>query len=245
MPLKESDAFVLITYPLAEADKVVVLFTREFGKIRGVARGARRPKSGFGACLEPLSEIHASFFEKETRELVSLRRCELLMSPFEQGCSPEGELFLHHISELTDRFQPLAEPNDRVYRLIKVVMAAFRRGSDVTRLSTYFDLWTLRLSGFLGQWERCTRCQRPYGDEEIFLSSEATTFCQRCSPSSAGVIIAPSVRDLVGKIFRHDPLGWMKEDISSSAMQKIRHVTHQLITSILEHHLKTEIILIA
>lgn len=246
MPLRESDAFVLTTYPVGEADKIAAMYTREFGKIRAVARGARRPKSIFGASLEPLSEVHVSFFEKETRELVSLRRCELLMSPFECACTPEGELFLHHIGEVTDRFQPLSEPNERIYRLLKAVVEAFRSTADPNRLSAYFDVWMLKLSGFLGHWDRCLRCHRPYRErEEILVSADGATFCQKCPPPVQHLTIGGDVREAVEKISRLDPLGWMEQEVSPSAIQKIKQLARLLITNILEHHLRTEIIFVA
>lgn len=246
MPLKESDAFVLVTYPVGEADKVVVMFTREFGKIRAVARGARRPKSIFGASLEPLSEVHVSFFEKETRELVSLRQCELLMSSFNCACTPEGELFLHHIGEMTDRFQPLSEPNDRIYRLLKAIVEAFRSAPDLNRLTAYFDIWILRLSGFLGHWEKCLRCHRPYqAKEEILVGAEGTSFCRQCPPPAPHLAIGGDVREAIEKISRLDPLSWTKQEANPSTIQKIKQAAHFLITNILEHHLRTEIILVS
>ena len=80
MPLRESEAVVLRSYPLGEADRLVSLLSRSMGRIRGVARGARRPKSRFGSTLETLSHIQVWFYERETRELVRINQCELLES---------------------------------------------------------------------------------------------------------------------------------------------------------------------
>ena len=67
MPLLQSDAIILKTYPLAEADRIVCFFSRDHGKLRGVANGARRMKNRFGASLEPLAHSRIQFFEKENR----------------------------------------------------------------------------------------------------------------------------------------------------------------------------------
>ena len=80
MPARMSDSFILQTYPFREADLVVSFFTRDQGKLRGVARRARRPKSNFGAGLERLSHATVSYYQKENRELVSLNSCELTQS---------------------------------------------------------------------------------------------------------------------------------------------------------------------
>ncbi len=76
MPLYTADALVLRTYKLGESDRIVVFLTEDRGKKRGVAKGARRPKSKFVGALEPLTRVRVAYFEKERRELVGreLRR---------------------------------------------------------------------------------------------------------------------------------------------------------------------------
>ena len=80
MPLKESEAIVLRTFPLGEGDRLVSFLDRQSGRVRGVARGARLPKSRFGSTLEMLAYIRIWYFERETRELVRINQCELIES---------------------------------------------------------------------------------------------------------------------------------------------------------------------
>ena len=89
MPLLESDAIILKTYPLGEADRIVAFFSREHGKVRGVANGARKMKNRFGASLEPLTHARIQFFEKENRDLVRIQSAEILDSPMAlfAGCA--------------------------------------------------------------------------------------------------------------------------------------------------------------
>src|SRR5919202_3131551 len=82
MGLVETEAIVLHTHKLADADKIVVSMTEKAGLVRGVARGARRLKSRFGASLEPFTLINLTFFEKETRELVTIKSAEIVRSYF-------------------------------------------------------------------------------------------------------------------------------------------------------------------
>src|SRR5271156_2239611 len=82
MPARVSEAFVLQTWPFREGDLIVSFLSRDLGKLRGVARRARRPKSGFGSGLERLSHIRMSYFQRENRELVNLDSCELVHSQF-------------------------------------------------------------------------------------------------------------------------------------------------------------------
>ena len=81
MPLYTADALILRTYKLGEADRIVVFLTRDRGKKRGVAKGARRQRSRFVGALEPLTEVRVAYFESERRELVGLNYAETVRSP--------------------------------------------------------------------------------------------------------------------------------------------------------------------
>src|SRR5512141_2160411 len=102
MPAQVSETFVLRTYPFKEADLIVSFFTRDQGKLRGVARRARRPKGGFGAGLERLSEVRCSYFQRENRELVTLDNCELIRSQFDLSSNYEAGVALDFISEVAE-----------------------------------------------------------------------------------------------------------------------------------------------
>src|SRR5262249_4965831 len=78
MGLLQGEAVVLQTYPLSETDRIVVLYSRGYGKLRGVARGARRIKSSFSGRLEPFHWIEFSGYEKENAELVRIDKAELI-----------------------------------------------------------------------------------------------------------------------------------------------------------------------
>ena len=78
MPVRESEAIILRTYPLGEGDRLVSFLSRNEGRMRGVAAGARKPKSRVGASLEPLSYVRMWFYEKERRQLRRISQFELL-----------------------------------------------------------------------------------------------------------------------------------------------------------------------
>src|SRR5277367_2493526 len=82
MPARMSETFVLRTYPFREGDLIVSFLTRDAGKLRGVARRARRPKSPFGAGLERLSHVRMAYYQRENAELANLTGCELIQSQF-------------------------------------------------------------------------------------------------------------------------------------------------------------------
>ena len=149
MPVRESEAFVLRTYPYREADLIVSFLTRDQGKLRGVARRARRPKSPFGSGLERLSHVRMAYFQREGAELVNLDGCELIDSQFalqsDYGCAVALDFF----TEATEQLLPAQETNEKFFRLLRAVLDYLRSGGNMWAAVAYFSVWAVRLTGVL------------------------------------------------------------------------------------------------
>lgn len=160
MPLHSAEAFILRTYPLKESDKIVSFFTRDLGKVRGVARGARRPRSKYGSSLEPLTHVRVQFFARANRDLANLDHADLLQPSPQVPLAAAGGNLLHSLAvavmvEVADRMLPEHEANDAVFRLLMSVSPALRTASESAAWLpfTYFLYWMVRLGGFLPPWE--------------------------------------------------------------------------------------------
>ena len=164
MPLYTADALILRTYKLGEADRIVVFLTRDRGKKRGVAKGARRQRSKFAGALEPLTEVQVAYFEKENRELVGLNYAETLRSPLSMvgpasafavpasadkkaGLAADALGYVSYFAELLDEWAQDADADDRLYRLGASMLDALAAGAPVEPLARYFEYWLLRLQG--------------------------------------------------------------------------------------------------
>ena len=154
MPLYTADALILRTYKLGEADRIVVFLTRDRGKKRGVAKGARRQRSKFTGALEPLTEVQVAYFEKERRELVGLNYAEPVRSPMALTGPPNGGHYVpdtlgyvSYFAELLDEWAQVADADDRLYRLGASMLDALAAGAPVEPLARYFEYWLLRLQG--------------------------------------------------------------------------------------------------
>ncbi len=151
MPARVSETYVLRTYPFRESDLIVSFFTRDQGKLRGVARRARKPKSSFGSGLERLSLVNLSYSQRETRELVNLNSCDLLQSQFDLITDFDASVALDYVAEVSDHMLPPREPNERFFRLLTAVLDYLheRAPGAIWTAILYFSLWATRLSGFL------------------------------------------------------------------------------------------------
>jgi len=172
MPLKESEAIVLRTYPFRESDLLVTLFTRLEGKVRGVARAAKKSRRRFGGALEPLTHVKVTYEDRERQELVRLDACEVISSPLTSEVSYPRAVALGHVAELLDELSPDREANDAVFRLGLSVLAQLANDQFWLPI-TYFDLWMARLMGYLPDITGCLTCGRALNGSRAYFHALA------------------------------------------------------------------------
>jgi len=238
MPLKESEAIVLRTFPLGEGDRLVSFLDRHAGRVRGVARGARLPKSRFGSTLEVLAYIRIWYFERETRELVRINQCELIESFMDVQQDYSSAVGLALVSEITDSVLGEREAADAQFRLILLTARAIRAHGPSPVVLSYFCLWTARLGGWLGPLDRCSRCGRAMNLETAFHSSGfAELYCENCKDDWMKPISKEALS--VGKTALAGTLDrLLKENPPTGPMKEI--LSYAL--DILEHHIEKKLI---
>jgi len=201
MALKESEAIVLRTYPLREADLLVTLFTRLEGKVRGVARSAKKSKRRFGGALEPLTYVRASYEDRERQELARLDSCEVLESPLATEVSYPRAVALGHIAELLDELLPDREANDAIFRLAISVLGSLR-GPHVWMPVTYFELWITRLVGFLPEFSECLVCGKALNGHRAFFHALADGLMCADDKRLASSEMSAESRAIAAQMFR-------------------------------------------
>jgi DNA repair protein RecO (recombination protein O) len=182
MPLRESEAIILRSYALGEADRIVSFLSRSMGRIRGVAAGARRPKSRFGSTLERLSHIRIWFFERETRDLVRISQCEMIESFLDAFRDYASSIVLSLFSEISEAVLPEREASDANFRLILLAAQVVKRTGKPELPLAYFALWSVKLGGWLPPLDRCGRCSSELrADVPAFFSPRAQAIaCAKC-----------------------------------------------------------------
>jgi DNA repair protein RecO (recombination protein O) len=239
MPLKESEAIILRTYPLREADLLVTFFTRLEGKVRGVARSAKRSKRRFGGALEPLTYVRAYYADREGQELTRLDSCDVIESPLANEVSYPRAVALGHVAELLDELLPDREANDAVFRLTLSVLASLSV-ANVWMPVTYFELWLTRLMGFLPELSECIVCGQVLNGSRAFFHRLADgLMCQEDKRLASSEMSSDS-RSLAGQMFRApvESFGsttWSKaraSDLRRFLVQTLeRHIEKKLITA--------------
>jgi DNA repair protein RecO (recombination protein O) len=171
MPARETEAIILKTFALGEADRLVSFLGRTSGRMRGVAAGARRIKNRYGSTLELLAHVQLWYVERETRDLVRIQQAELLESFNKSQSDYELSTSLALVSETVELVLPEHEPSEPMFRLILLtVREVERRGNGILPLS-YFAFWTVRLAGWLPRFDVCADCGKPFGTKPAYQSA--------------------------------------------------------------------------
>lgn len=206
MAVLATDALVLRSYKTGETSRIVVLLTRERGKLRAVAKGARGPRSRYQSALETLSEVRATLYGRQGAELLRLGACELVRSAFPaRGRALEAGLALSYFAELLDAFAQEGEAEDAVYRLALVVLRAAEAGRPTAVLSRYLEAWLLRLHGLYPPLDACASCGRPLPTGALRYHGAARGFvCDDCGPAS-GPVLARGAWAFLEEAFRRAP----------------------------------------
>jgi DNA repair protein RecO (recombination protein O) len=180
------ESYVLETRELGEADLIVTLLACHHGKVRGVARSARRSRRRFGGALEPLTRVRASWVERDGRELHRLEVAECLRSFATMQAEPEVQAACAVIAEIARTFGHEGQGDANGFRLIGAVLEALEDGGRPRTLIRYFEYWTLRIHGLLPDLESCAFCGSVLDSAcRTWVVSGRGLRCASCRPDPA------------------------------------------------------------
>jgi DNA repair protein RecO (recombination protein O) len=224
MALIETESLVIKSYNLAEADRIVVFLTRDQGVVRGVAKGAKRLKSKFGSSLEPYSIVRLEYFQKDAVELVSIQKAELVQSYFASAANPEFLQKFSYLGDLLISFSPPHDPNETLYRMVRAALeTAAADDLSLAAVSVYFELWLLRLAGYMPDWSKCDECGRMFDDVETSnLRGNNHLICSRCT-RSAGRSMDGATRTIAMSARRRSPGEFV--ELASGNKESLHHLS--------------------
>lgn len=239
MAIVESESLILKSYTLSEADKIVVFLTQNHGLVKGVAKGAKRLKSRFGGSLEPFSIVNLTFYQKEERELVSISNIELQKSYFSEAARPEFLQKFSYLTELLLEFAPPSEPNERLYRMARVCLeTASKEPNSLEIIALYFELWVLRLAGYLPNWKNCDVCLRDLAlNESMNLQINFHLLCTNCQKNKPRVLVSPIERHIFLLAQNISPTKFVESTLDK--LEEVRGIS-QILKRIISHILGRE-----
>jgi DNA repair protein RecO (recombination protein O) len=237
MALFETEALILRSYNLAEADKIVVCLSRSAGLIRGVAKGCRKLKNRFGAALEPFTLVNLTYYEKENQELVSFRQVEILKSRFNLSSNAALLTGFSYMGDLLIDFSPPHQANDNLFRMaIACFEAVSETPEDLDAVLRYFEVWLLKLEGFLPDLRTCANCNKAFVDGgAVYLGSDLSLRCSQCS-SGRGGAVSKRLHAHLRTAEKLSPAKFAEDarEVSKETKREMAELTFQIIGRVLE-----------
>jgi DNA repair protein RecO (recombination protein O) len=238
MSVLTSEAVVLRTWPVHESDLIVSFFTRDYGRMKGVAKAALKSRKRFGGALEPMTMARAWFAERPRQELVRLDQLEIVRSPMAAPVDPVRLTALSFYAELLDEVLPEHDPQETVFRLLVSVLEQTTVEQSWMPL-TYFSLWMTRLIGLLPDIAHCTACGETLQAAEISFSSyHDGLFCAAHRNGSGNVLSADSWQ-LAQRMLRAPASAFAGETWPRRRGTDLRRFALQSLERHLERKLKT------
>jgi len=243
MSVLTSEAVVLRTWPVHESDLLVSFFTRDYGRLKGMAKAALKSRKRFGGALEPMTLARAWFAERPRQELVRLDQLEILRSPLSTTVDQARMAVLSFYAEVIDEALPERDPQATVFRLLASVLEQTSAvESEVVQpwmALTYFSLWMTRLMGLLPDIGHCMTCGDSLAAGEVRFNAYADgLFCGLHGNGSGSALSADSWQ-LAQRMLRAPVASFAGESWPRKRGQDLRRFTVQTLERHLERKLKT------
>jgi DNA repair protein RecO (recombination protein O) len=239
MALITAEALILDVMDLHDRDRIVTFLTREHGKKKGVAKGARVKHSRFGGQLQPLAKAQVTWFEKEGRDLGRISSVELVRTAHPLQTDLEGILLGSYLADHLLEFAQEGEASDHLYRLLDTTVQALLAGVDRDLAARYFEAWVLRLTGIFPAPQDCPSCGSPYPPEGAVLPrSGEMLLCLDCGGRS-GLAVPPAVLEFLRRIGRESLPVVAERPPSAALLRQVEDLCAQVRRHFLQRELRS------
>lgn len=188
--IHKTAAVVLRSLDYGESDRILTFYTAGFGKLTGIAKGARRSKKRFANILELFSCIQIVFSRRERDSLALIQEGSLLNQYPRIREDLEKTLMASYLLELTDKFTLEGKKNAELFQLLLSFLVLLEGGNNPEGLLRFFEIRLLKHAGYEPVLDRCTACRKAVGDAETyhFIARDGGVRCPSCGPRHPDVV---------------------------------------------------------
>lgn len=240
--LYKTEGIVLKSMEYEEADKIVTIYTKNYGKITAIAKGVRKTKSKFGSSLEILT--HSNFLIYKGRNIDIVSQTEILESFFSTSKEVIKFAFAVNCVEVVNRLTEEQEINIGLFNLLKEVLHYLKGSNDPKLLTLSFKWQTISILGYRPSLDHCCRCNKSAEDQKemYFNIKEGGLVCNNCIAKDKEGCVKVSLyfNKLVRKILI-TPLSTISSaTIPDKKMKELEKITDLYITYHSEKSFKTD-----
>lgn len=233
MPSEKATAIVLRVTEFSETSCVVTLFTRELGKISGMAKGARRPKSPFEAALDLLAVCRIMFIRKSSDALDLLTEAKLVRR-FRAACRDLSRLYAgYYVAELLNGLTDQYDSHPELFRAADDTLLSLDQDGHVAPLILRFELTALQVLGHLPSLRECVGCGIEVNDKRriAFSSVGGGVYCEKCRVGKRNIIgVSAGAMRVLRQFAAPDQTVWKGIQIDPDAGGELRGVMNHYIS---------------
>jgi DNA repair protein RecO (recombination protein O) len=238
VPSEKATALVLHTVDFSETSLVLTLFTREFGKIHGLAKGGRRLKGPFESALDLLAICRIVFLRKSSEALDLLTEAKLARRFRTAGRNLSSLYAAYYVAELLNGLTTDYDPHPELFDLADETLAGLSAGEPVPLRVLRFELGMLRQLGHLPLLDACANCGRevPLAGRVAFGQLHGGVLCNECrgGKRQVAVVGAGAIRALAD-LADPDRATWRRLEIDARTQGEIRGLMNYYLSSLLGH----------
>lgn len=223
MPLQKTDGVILRSIPLGETSKILTIYSKDFGKVSVIAKGARSARSRYGGTLETLNHISIIFYYKENRDLHSLSQAEIIDSYLVIKEDLHRTALAMAICELINQLEVGQEANPLLFRLL---LSAFKTLDDTERqpvnIFRAFQIHVFDLMGFRPGFFHCTGCGKKIETTCSFDLMAGGLTCDECrAESQTSMVLYRETIQMLRALQKTHISKLQSSEESSSAVQQV------------------------
>ena len=241
MALYKTRAIVIKSMNLSESDRLVTFMTENHGKVKCVAKGARKVKNRFWGALEPMSLIHLIYFGKEHQRLFRLNQSDIIES-FQTIREDFDKLYTGvYFLDLIDAMVLEGHWDPEIFSLLYQALAALDHQTELDPLRRLFEVRLLSLSGYKPQLENCVICRKKHENGMLpFSYTHNGIVCSSCSgKAKIDIQFSVGTKNYLKKLLNVEIKTCERLKFPKSQTEEIEMVTHRLILSHLGRELKS------
>lgn len=241
MALYKTRAIVIKSMNLSESDRLVTFMTESHGKVKCVAKGARKAKNQFWGALEPMSLINLIYFGREHQSLFRLNNSDIIES-FQTIRDNFGKLYTGiYFLDLINAMILEGHREPKVFSLLYQALAALDQQTELEALRRLFEIRLLSLSGYKPQLEHCIFCRKgPENGMIPFSFAHNGILCKSCSNRArVDIQFSTGTRNYIRKLLDVEIKTCERLKFPKAQMDEIGKVTHRLVLSHLGRELKS------
>jgi DNA repair protein RecO (recombination protein O) len=230
----KTPSLVIRTTQYSETSLIVSLYTLEEGKVRCIAKGARRSKSPLGGKLEPLNELEVVYLRGRS-ELCTLNECSIIRSRMAIRQNLERLNAALLILFLIEQTQADRDPNADVFHLAVTCLDEMEKKSNPEMILLYFQTRLLEASGYAPDYTQCAICSLEIGKKSVYYPARNGFLCSSCSGKHRGITITAGTMEILRKIQKADIKNALRMRLSVAQNKESRKILSATFESVLEH----------